>query len=139
VSDKPDQDKKPQEPQRFDWVTKRSLCSLPNVFKDLMLQVEQDVKVRNGLRPANSPYEFSLAENGDTFTIFLKSKDLEKSVTFKLGEHSILVEDDKGKELLEVTLKFSDQAECRLIVNETERENWQVRRMALEGLMFHKN
>ena len=59
---------------KFDWVTARSLCSLPKVFKELRSQVEEDVKTRNALRPNNSPYEFSIADSGDGFTVLLKPK-----------------------------------------------------------------
>ena len=119
-----------------DWVTKRSLCSLPNVFKELRLQVEEDVKTRNALRPNNSPYEFSVAENGDDFTVLLEAKDVRRSVIFSRAEHAIVVWDDEGKPLFEVTLTFNDQGDCRLHVNQEERDLWQVRRMALEGLLF---
>jgi hypothetical protein len=121
---------------KFDWVTKRSLCSLPNVFKALRLQVEEDVKIRNALRPNNSPYEFSVAENGDGFTALLESRDGHRSVIFSLGEHAILVRGDNGDKMFEVTLAFNDEGECKLNVNEKERDLWQVRRMALEELLF---
>jgi len=38
--------------------------------------------------------------------------------------------------MFEVTLSFNDQGECQLKVNGEERDYWQVRRMALEELMF---
>jgi hypothetical protein len=119
-----------------DWVTARSSCSLPNVFKELRLQVEEDVRTRNALRPNNSPYEFSVAENGDEFTVLLEAKDVRRSVIFSLADHAILVRDYKGKEMFEVRLTFNDQGDCRLTVEEKERDLWQVRRMALEGLLF---
>jgi hypothetical protein len=121
----------------FDWVTARSSCSLPKVFKDLLLQVETDVKTRNALRPKNSPYEFSVAQNGEDFSVLLKTRDLQKSVVFGLGEHAILVRDDKGNQMFQVTLDFNEAGECKLRVNDQDREAWQVRRLALEGLMFH--
>jgi hypothetical protein len=121
---------------KFDWVTKRSLCSLPNVFKALRLQVEEDVNTRNALRPNNSPYEFSVVENGGEFTVSLDAKDVHRSVVFGLAPHAILVRDDSGKPMFEVTAMFNDEGECRLIVNEKGRELWQVGRMALEGLLF---
>jgi hypothetical protein len=123
---------------KFDWVTGRSSCSLPKVFAVLRQQVEQDVKTRNALRPQNAPYEFSLTEDTDAFTVLLKSKDLQRSVTFKLTEHEIAVLDDKNNSLFQVTVAFNDNGECRLHANEEEREFWQVRRMALEDLMFRR-
>jgi hypothetical protein len=47
MNDKVENDKVEKDTSKFDWVTKRSLCSLPNVFKALRLQVEEDVKIRN--------------------------------------------------------------------------------------------
>lgn len=119
-----------------DWVTARSLCSLPNVFKELRLQVEEDVKTRNALRPNNSPYEFSVTENGDEFTVLLEAADVRRSVMFSLAEHAISVRDSRGEKMFDVTLTFNDEGECRLNVQEKERELWQVRRMALEELLF---
>ena len=106
------------------------------MFKELRLQVEEDVKARNALRPNNSPYKLSLAENGDEFTVLLEAKDVHRSVIFSLADHAILVRDYKGKEMFEVTLTFDDQGDCRLTVGEKERDLWQVRRIALEGLLF---
>ena len=121
---------------KFDWVTERSSCSLPKVFQALRLQVEEDVKTRNALRPNNSPYEFSVAENGPDFTVILKAKDVHSAVIFSLTEHAILVQNDKGNRMFEVTLTFNDQGECRLSAGGKERDSWQVRRMALEELLF---
>jgi hypothetical protein len=122
---------------KVDWVTKRSLCSLPSIFRELRIQVEEDIKIRNALRPDHSPYEFSVVADGDGFKVLLETADVHKSVIFSLAEHALLVRDDKDKTMFEVTLRFSDEGECRLQVNEVERELWQVRRMALEGLLFH--
>jgi hypothetical protein len=129
-------DRVERDTSKFDWVTARSLCALPKLFKALRLQVEEDVKTRNALRPSNSPYEFSLAENGDDFRVVLKAKDVHRSVVFTLAEHAILVREDKGDPMFDVTATFGDEGECRLKVNGQERNPWQVRRMALEELLF---
>jgi hypothetical protein len=120
----------------FDWVIERSACTLPKVFAALRQQVEEDVKTRNGLRPNNAPYEFSLAEDIGEFTVLLKTKDVQRSITFSLSEQAISVRDDKGNPMFQVTLTFDDKGECKVHANEQEREFWQVRRMALEGLLF---
>src|SRR5580704_7713485 len=121
---------------KFDWVTERSFCSLPKVFTALRVQVEADVKTRNGLRPGNSPYEFSVKEDNGEFAVLLKAQQLQQSVVFSLADHAILVRDDKSNPMFEVTAAFSDRGECRLKVNGEDRDFWQVRRMALEDLMF---
>jgi hypothetical protein len=38
--------------------------------------------------------------------------------------------------MFEVTLTFSDDGKCKLKAKEENREPWQVRRMALEDLLF---
>src|SRR5277367_201754 len=121
---------------KFDWVSGRSACSLAGVFKTLRLEVEEDVNKRNGLRPPNSPYEFSVTDTDEGFTVVLEAKDIKKSVVFKLADHAVLVKDEKGDPMFEVTLAFSNEGDCRLRVNHEDREYWQVRRMALEALMF---
>jgi hypothetical protein len=121
---------------KFDWVTSRSSCTLPKVFATLRQQVAEDVTTRNGLRPDLAPYEFSLTDDTDEFTVLLKTKDVKRSVSFQLSEQAIAVRDDKGSPMFQVTLTFDDNGKCQLHVNEKDSEFWQVRRMALEGLMF---
>ena len=124
------------EPPQLDWITQRSGCSLPKVFATLRSQIEQDVKTRNSLRPNYSPYEFSLSEDTAEIRVRLQAKELQKSVIFSLDEHAISVRDDQGNRMFEVTVTFDDAGRCRLNVNGEERDFWQVRRMALEDLMF---
>ena len=120
----------------FDWVTERSSCTLPKVFNALRLEVEDDVKARNSLRPNPAAYEFLVTNDTGEFAVLLKAKELQKSVSFRLADNAILVRDDQGKPMFEVTLAFDDAGKCRLNVNSQEREFWQVRRMALEELMY---
>lgn len=123
------------EPQ-FNWVTERASCSLPKVFSALRSQLEEDVNTRNSLRPKYAPYEFSIGEDTNAITVRLQAEELQKSVIFSLGEHAITVRDDQGSRMFEVNVSFDDAGRCRLKVNGEEREFWQVRRMALEDLMF---
>jgi hypothetical protein len=129
-------DKAEKDKAKFDWIAARSACTLPKVFAALGQQVGADIKTRNGLRPNNAPYEFSIAEDIDQFTVLLKAKDVQRSVTFKLSEQAISVWDDQDKPKFQVTLTFNDQGECTLHANEQEREMWQMLRMALEDLLF---
>ena len=130
-SNQPEKDK-----SKFNWVAERSSCSLPKVFQALRAQVEEDVKTRNGLRPKNSPYDFSVEEVESDFSVVFVSGDVRKSVTFSLAEHGILVRGDKSEQMFEVRLTFTDDGQCQMIVNEKHLESWQVRRMALEELLF---
>ena len=124
------------EASKFDWITERSACTLPKVFNTLRLQVEQDVNTRNALRPNYAPYEFSMTEDIAEFGVLLKAKELQRTVKFSLADHAIVVRDDQGNQMFEVTMAFDDLGKCRLNIEGSEREFWQVRRMALEELMF---
>lgn len=121
---------------KFDWIAARSACSLPKVYRDLMLGAEGDIKARNAERPDNAPYEFSIVEQGNTFAAILEAKDFRRSVTFQLEDHAILVLDNSGNQMFEVTLVFTEEGKCRMKAKEENREAWQIRRMALEDLMF---
>jgi sRNA-binding regulator protein Hfq len=121
---------------KFDWVAERSSCTLPKVFKTLRMQVEEDVKTRNAQRLKGSLYEFHLKEDVDKFTVLLESDVVHQSVIFKLAQHAILVLSGEGNPMFEVKLVFDDEGKCRLNVNDEQRDFWQVRRMALEDLLF---
>jgi hypothetical protein len=125
-----------KEQPKFDWVTARSACTLPKVFKDLRLHVEQDVKTRNDLRLKNAAYEFAVGESENGFKVVLKSDAVNLAVTFTLADHAILVRDNTGTSMFDIMLTFNEKGECKLIVNGENREMWQVQRMALEDLMF---
>jgi hypothetical protein len=124
---------------KSDWVTQRFACSLPAVFKNLRLQIEEDVKTRNALRPENAPYEFFIADKNGEFVVNVRSDGASKAVTFRLTPHAILVADDVGNSMFEISLSFSDRGHCQLIVNNQTLEDWQVRRLALEDLLFAGN
>jgi hypothetical protein len=91
---------------------------------------------RNALRPANSPYEFSMTEQVNSFTVLLEGKGVHKSIAFSLADHAIVVKDDKGYQMFDVAVKFNEKGECKLIANDEERALWEIRRMALEELLF---
>jgi hypothetical protein len=122
--------------EKWDWVGERSACTYPKIFKDLMLQVEDDVKTRNGLRPQNAPYEFSVVQSGNEFTAVLQAGDVRKAVTFTLGDHSVKVRGDDGGPAFDVYLTFTREGKCSPKVNDEPCDLWQIRRMALEGLFF---
>jgi hypothetical protein len=125
-----------KDPSKFNWVAERSSCTLPRIYKALRSQIEEDVKARNDQRPKNSPYEFSVVETGADFSVLLQAKESRTSVVFILADSAIVVRDDQGNAMFEVTLTFTDDGKCKLHVNQEERDFWQVRRMALEDLMF---
>jgi hypothetical protein len=120
----------------FAWVAARAACTLPTVFATLRSDVGQDVGTRNAIRPKNAAYEFVIEEKPNLFSVVLVAKDFSRAISFQLEDHAILVLDHSGNQLFEVTLNFNDQGKCRMKAKEEYREPWQVRRMALEDLLF---
>ena len=120
----------------FAWVAERAACELPIVFATLRSEVIQDVKTRNAIRPENAAYEFRIEEKANQFSVVLDTKDFHRAVAFQLEDHAILVLDHSGNQMFEITLNFSDQGHCRMKAKEEYREPWQIRRMALEDLLF---
>jgi hypothetical protein len=124
------------EKSRFDWVTERSNCTLPKIFNSLRIQVEQDVKTRNAMRPDLAPYEFVMEEDVNEFKVSLEARGRVKAVKFAIDDHLIVVLDQDNSQLFDITLIFTDDGKCRIKAKEEACELWQVRRMALEDLMF---
>ena len=122
--------------QGFDWVTGRALCSLPHIFNQLKSSVKLDVITRNGLRPIQPTYEFWVNDAGNTFTVILEGNGIKKSIAFSMAEHAIVVKDDTGFPMFEITVRFNEKGECKLIASDENRELWEIRRMALEELLF---
>lgn len=121
---------------KFDWIAARNACTMPKVYKQLMAEIHEDVRQRNEQRPENAPYEFQIFEKDNEFSVVLEAKDFSRSVTFVYEDHAITVLDPSGNQMFEVTLLFTEEGKCRLKAKEENRESWQVRRMALEDLLF---
>ena len=120
----------------FAWVAARAACTLPRVYATLKSDVATDVQARNDVRPENAAYQFLMEDKERQFSVVLKTEDFSRSVTFQLEDHAILVLDHSGNQMFEITLNFNDQGKCRMKAKEENREPWQVRRMALEDLLF---
>jgi hypothetical protein len=125
-----------KEEPKFDWVAARSACTLPKIYRQLMAEIEEDVQKRNAERPANSPYEFVVEEDGPKFAVVLKAADFRRAITFCFEDHASIVLDASGNQMFEITLVFTEEGKCRLKAKEENRDPWQVRRMALEDLLF---
>jgi len=121
---------------KFDWIAARNACTLPKVYRQLLAEVQEDVRERNAQRPENAPYEFLVVEEGEGFAVVLDAGEFRRSVTFRYEDHAITVLDPSGNQMFEVTLLFTEDGKCRMKAKEENRDAWQVRRMALEDLLF---
>ena len=121
---------------KFDWIAQRAGCTVPRVFITLRAEVEEDVKSRNALRPEGATYEFSVVDKGNSFAVALQTAAFYREVSFVLEDPVILVLDPSGNQLFDISVTFTSMGKCTLKAKEEACEPWQVRRMALEDLLF---
>ncbi|MGO8816323.1 MAG: hypothetical protein ACLQVG_16925 [Terriglobia bacterium] len=119
--------------QDFNWVEARAHCFPAAVFEKLRLQVIADVEIRNKYL-ADPRDQFAVVENGNAFSVIVRTNPI-PTVTFRLSGEKIVV-DRKGHLLCEASLTLNDDGECRVIIEGQERDFWQMRKSALEGLFF---
>ncbi len=131
----------------FDWVAERAKCSANEVYRCLALQVERDVKARNGVLSgkeqqyevnfifSGSPDSASLTVTARTGGRFLGERSLASVIFTKIPEGILAVYAD-GKEISGL-LTLSQEGECRLRVNDNaEYSFWQFRKLTLEPIFF---
>jgi hypothetical protein len=122
----------------MDWVSKRSACSLFQMFEKLRIDVENDVRVRQSLRPEQAQYKFSFAQEGDIFSVSRDANrhELLATVSFHLEENGIVARKRSGSTILTAKITLNNKGECRFKIGEEEYESWQLRRKALESIFF---
>ena len=129
-----------QLPTDFSWVRERAKCSTAEIFKQLQMEAERDVKIANSVFELQGFLEFRITAN-TAHDVFIASREghLNHEVKFSLDAEKIHVKRD-GQSDLEITLTLNNNGQCRLKVNgeDEELEVWQVLRMSLENLFFGK-
>jgi hypothetical protein len=126
-------------PQELDWVKVRSECSVAHVFSELHLGAKNDVEAINLTPRATenfaTPFDVHTNSTGNVFVVF-QTGNTNRTVKFRLGPDRIEVANQAGQ--FAITLTLNNEGRCKLKVNggEEELEQWQVRRMMLEGLFF---
>jgi hypothetical protein len=59
------------------------------------------------------------------------------SVLFVLAGNLIKVKDgETGHIVFDISISLNDEGECRFTIDGKERDSWQIRRTALEGVFF---
>jgi hypothetical protein len=123
--------------ESFDWVTARSECTLVGVFEKLRMQVNQDVDIRNAQLPAQHHYSFRFDSHGTMFTVSVEGNKINGSVRFSYNiSRLIFVHDDKDRELIRAFVTLNNEGRCVVRIAEQDYELWQMRKMALEKLLF---
>lgn len=129
-----------KKPADFDWVTARHECSLRSIFESLRLGIREDIEIRNSTLPDDpDTQELRITERVATIRIYwhdvFNPAPNPAYVEFKLEPHNISVTNQEGL-LLEASLCLNDDGDCKLRVGGKEFDLWQVRRKALESLLF---
>lgn len=121
-------------PVKFDWVEARAACTVAEVFEQLRMDVESDVEAANVARKLESgtKFIFKSSEAGNAFA----AAAYWGRVQFVRHVDHIEIQDEVGNQKLTVTLTLSNTGRCKLKIEQEDMEQWQVRRMALEGLLF---
>jgi hypothetical protein len=126
-------------PETFDWVTALSACSIAVVFEKLRSRAKSDIETREAMRemPKDQHYAFKfVVSNEREFSAMVMGHKIHRAVNFSLSLPSLStqVRDEKDVMIFDATTTINDEGECRL--KGQERQLWQVRKMALEGLLF---
>jgi hypothetical protein len=124
-------------PRELDWVKERATCTIRKMFAHLQLAVDEDIKSINQTRkfPEDSGFGTTMSNDGESFLV-KRSEAIKPFVRFAIEGDCIKVSNDGGTLRLEYRITLSDEGRCQLTQNGTPLEQWQVRKMALEGLFF---
>jgi hypothetical protein len=123
-------------PQELNWVDARAECSLAEMFKSLELGVHEDVERRVSLLKPEEQIMFHAVSRARRFSVVCESNEFEpRSVDFCSTDKELTVSSG-GEIKFTATVSLTNSGRCKLKVNDTELEQWQVRRMALEDLFF---
>ena|ERR1039458_4050676 len=120
----------------FSWVRERHSCSAYAMFAKLKLEIEQDVKERNDLRPEERWYGFRVVSHGSTFSVIRDGNRISKVITFSIDNEEIVVKDDQDKVVLKALITLNDERECKFKIDGKEMESWHLRKMVLEEMFF---
>jgi hypothetical protein len=124
--------------EKVDWVSKFAACNISSAFEQLKLDVSWDVTVRNEqLRKIPSNYTFEFLGNGASFVVATNGNGIAgRAVKFILADAVIAVIGPKDEKLFDAALTLSDDGVCRFLIDGAEKESWQLRKRALEKLLF---
>jgi hypothetical protein len=124
-------------PQEFEWVKARSACTIEKMFEQLHEGIGNDVAAINSFRKFPEEKGFEVKQSGREYSFTIKRAEaIRPFVKFAIAGDCINVSTDADKKGRDYRITLSDEGRCKLTENGEEREQWQVRRAALEQLFF---
>jgi hypothetical protein len=128
-------------PQKLDWVQARAACTVGQIFVELRLAIDEDIKAANAARKPPPGTEFAASPSSDGHvTAVYRSDNTGKLVKFLRGDDEIRVENELTNESFTARLTLNDEGRCKLKIDgeDAQYEQWQIRKRALEGLFFSR-
>jgi hypothetical protein len=129
-------------PQTLNWVEKRAACTIATVFNELCDGVENDVLVFNTVKALSEQdqYRADMNQGGNAIVVAQPTRIPRKRVIIRADQSEIVVlQEWNGGEQWSTTVGLNDEGRCTLrLSDQTEIEQWQFRKRALEGLFFGK-
>jgi hypothetical protein len=120
----------------FEWVKARAACSVVQMFERLKLEIQQDIKDRNDLRPENERYYgFKFVAAKDSFAVVRQGNQISGNTAFFCYADRIEIVRDE-KPLFTAKVRLNDDGECVFDINGAEKHSWHLRNMALASLFF---
>ena len=126
-------------PQKLNWVQKRAECSAGQMFNELLKGIYDDVAVFNSVRnlPETERFAAETTQDGTVLTIGQYGTIPRARVRIGVVGQKIAVQDDAKQAKWSAQVKLNHEGQCILkLEDETELEQWQFRKKALEGLFF---
>jgi hypothetical protein len=122
-----------------DWVRARAECSIHNAFMRLITGAKSDTDARKEIAQRNGEVlTFDASPIGDRLLVTrIEGTKTTAKVEFALSGGVISISGDAVN--IKATPGLNTTGECRLTVNATEFELWQIRRMALEAIFFDES
>ena len=125
-------------PAVVDWVRLQPACLIKGAFDSLRAGVEADIKSYNAMLNLQLSQEIKLSSELSTIFIVVRKTFSSAHVEFARRGSSVEIrqEEVENPTFFSVTPIFSNFGRCRWKLNDDELEQWQVRKMALEKLLF---
>lgn len=126
-------------PEHLDWVARRADCSPKKAFELLRGEVEADVEAFNS-RPEIAEYsKVAFESGGNSYFVVFRRQELNAEVTFSLNSNRIEIQDSVTSRSHTAAPTLSTNGQRQFIVADQVYFPWQLRRLALESLLFPAN
>jgi hypothetical protein len=122
-------------PAELDWTKIQMECSIKSAFESLRAAVEEDIESYNVMLQLLPTYRIKLSSEISSNVVVSRGSSYDAHVEIQRRGNSVEIR-HSGEPTISVTPVFSNLGRCRWKLNDEELEQWQVRKIALEKLLF---